>query len=291
MGDETIKCIDGEIINDVCNPPSCKPLGERPTSYYPALGCVPIVCDGVEVEGEDCCNSDSWKNDDSDIANNCKTQAQKLMADKAQEYGGLQQQAELLQNPAVINFISEQVSAVQQSNCNYSGIQNDYNDKLNIYKEASSTDDYAETQNNIINMESLINTYENLYNKQFNRIKELSETRKSENKSLKNKLDNNKKVINTNKRKVVYESRELDWIQTYKYILLVVFYGLLVLYLIFGNFFSSNLYKNRPVLITLILLSSVPILNIYVIRFIYFIIENIQYFMSNKAPKNVYTNL
>ena len=284
----TIICTNGNIIDGVCK---CKPLDNTTTSYYPALGCVPDECAGNMIEGETCCNSDSWKKDDTEIANNCKTLSQIAMAEKSAEYTDLGDQAKLLQNPAVINFFSEQVSAVQQSKCDYSNIQNDYNDKLNIYKEASSTDDYAETQNNIINMESLINTYENLYNKQFNRIKELSETRKSENKSLKNKLDNNKKVINTNKRKVVYESRELDWIQTYKYILLVVFYGLLVLYLIFGNFFSSNLYKNSPVLITLILLSSIPILNIYIIRFIYFIIENIQYFMSNKAPKNVYTNL
>lgn len=285
MGDTTtIICTNGNIIDGVCK---CKPLDKTTTtSYYPALGCVPNECDANMVEGVNCCNSDSWETIDK-----CKTQAQLVMAQKSAEYTDLGDQAKLLQNPAVINFFSEQLSAVQQSKCDYSNIQNDYNDKLNIYKEASSTDDYAETQNNIINMESLINTYENLYNKQFNRIKELSETRKSENKSLKNKLDNNKKVINTNKRKVVYESRELDWIQTYKYILLVVFYGLLVLYLIFGNFFSSNLYKNSPVLITLILLSSIPILNIYIIRFIYFIIENIQYFMSNKAPKNVYTNL
>jgi len=280
----TINCSNGEINNE--NECKCKPLDETHTIYYPQLGCMPTCKDPYMDEGVNCCNSDSWETIDD-----CRTKSQIDMAQKSAEYAGLGDQAKLLLNPAVINFISEQVSAVQQSKCNYSGIQNDYNDKLNIYKEASSTDDYAETQNNIINMESLINTYENLYNKQFNRIKELSETRKSENKSLKNKLDNNKKVINTNKRKVVYESRELDWIQTYKYILLVVFYGLLVLYLIFGNFFSSNLYKNSPVLITLILLSSIPILNIYIIRFIYFIIENIQYFMSNKAPKNVYTNL
>lgn len=284
MGDAAIICTNGYLDDDgYC---ICNSLGDTPTSYYPALGCVPNVCDENMVEGVNCCNSISWKTHDK-----CMTQSQIVMAEQSKEYAGLDDQVKLLQNPAVINFISEQVSAVSQSKCNYSGIQNDYNDKLNIYKEASSTDDYAETQNNIINMESLINTYENLYNKQFNRIKELSETRKTENKSLKNKLDNNKKVINTNKRKVVYESRELDWIQTYKYILLIVFYGLLVLYLIFGNFFSSNLYKNRPILITLILLSSIPILNIYTIRLIYFIIENIQYFMSNKAPKNVYTDL
>ena len=284
MGDTNIICTNGNI-NDK-NECICKALDTTPTEYYPLLGCMPICEGDYTNEGVNCCNSDSWKTIDE-----CKTQLQVDKADKAAEIAGLKDQVKLLQNPAVRNFISEQVSAVQQSKCDYSGIQDDYNDKLNIYKEATSTDDYAETQNNIINMESLINTYENLYNKQFNRIKELSETRKSENKSLKNKLDNNKKVINTNKRKVVYESRELDWIQTYKYILLVVFYGLLVLYLIFGNFFSSSLYKNRPVLITLILLSSIPILNIYIIRFIYFISENIQYFMSNKAPKNVYTNL
>ena len=286
MGESNIRCTGGNIIGDECIPPSCDVQDGIPTTYYPALGCVPYMCEDNMTEGVDCCNSDSWETFDK-----CKTLSQIARAEKSAEYADLEDQAKLLQNPAVINFISEQVSAVQQSNCDYSDIQNDYNDKLNIYKTASSTDDYAETQNNIINMESLINTYENLYNKQFNRIKELSDTRKSENKSLKNKLDDNKKVINTNKRKVVYEYRELDWIQTYKYILLVVFYGLLVLYLIFGNFFSSNLYKNRPILITLILLSSIPILNIYTIRLIYFIIENIQYFMSNKAPKNVYTDL
>ena len=140
-------------------------------------------------------------------------------------------------------------------------------------------------------MQSLINTYENLYNKQFNRIKELSNTRKDQNNELKKKLDNNKKIINTNKRKVVYESRELEWINTYKYILLVVFYGLLVAYLVFGNFFSSGLYKNRFILVTLIILSVFPIISIYVIRFIYFIIKKAKYFLNNEAPKNVYTDL
>tara|TARA_B100000579_G_C22722276_1_gene800029 strand:- start:51 stop:920 length:870 start_codon:yes stop_codon:yes gene_type:complete len=289
MSDDNIKCKNGEINNE--NECECKPLGETPTIYYPLLGCMP-KCEGDYTnEGVNCCDFGSSYKKNDDNAKNCMTQSQLVMKENTKEMGLQMEQVKLLQDPAVINFISEQVSAVQQSKCDYSGIQDDYNDKLNIYKEATSTDDYAETQNNIINMESLIKTYENLYKKQFNRIKELSDTRKSENKSLKNKLDNNKKVINTNKRKVVYETRELEWIQTYKYILLVVFYGLLVLYLIFGNFFSSNLYKNRPILITLILLSSIPILNIYIIRLIYFIVENIQYFMSNKAPKNVYTNL
>ena len=288
MPDTDIKCDNGDLIDGEC---VCKPLGETPTIYYPLLGCMP-TCEGDYTnEGVNCCNFGSSYKKNDDNAKNCMTQSQLVMKENTKEMGLQMEQVKLLQDPAVMNFITEQVSAVSESKCDYSGIQDDYNDKLNIYKEATSTDDYAETQNNIINMESLIKTYENLYNKQFNRIKELSDTRRSENKSLKNKLDNNKKVINTNKRKVVYESRELEWIQTYKYILLVVFYGLLVLYLIFGNFFSSNLYKNRPILITLILLSSIPILNIYIIRLIYFIVENIQYFMSNKAPKNVYTNL
>lgn len=282
MGESDIICDNGYIKDGEC---ICKLLGRTSTSYYPALGCVP-ECDEKMVEGGACCNTDSWKTFDK-----CMTQTQIDSASAKKELADVNKQMELLGDDTFIEKVSEQLSVVQQSNCNYSGIQNDYNDQLNIYKEASSTDDYAETQNNIINMETLISTYENLYNKQFNRIKELSETRKSENKSLKNKLDDNKKVINTNKRKVIYEYRELDWVQTYKYILLVVFYGLLILYLIFGNFFSSKLYKKRPLLITLILLSSIPISNIYTIRLVYFIIKKIMYFMNNKAPKNVYTDL
>ena len=285
MGDN---CNNGEIIDEEC---VCKITSDgKITSYYPELGCMPL-CDDVNTdEGVNCCNPDSYKKD-GENAKKCKTPSQVQMAEKTEQLNLLGDQLKVLQDPKIMNYFAEEIKKTQEAKCDYSDIQRDFQNQLNIYKDATSSDDYAETQNNIINMQSLINTYENLYNKQFNRIKELSNTRKDQNNELKKKVDNNKKIINTNKRKVVYESRELEWINTYKYILLVVFYGLLVAYLVFGNFFSSGLYKNRFILVTLIILSVFPIINIYVIRLIYFIIKKTKYFLNNEAPKNVYIDL
>lgn len=140
-------------------------------------------------------------------------------------------------------------------------------------------------------IDKIINTYEEVYLKHANTSQELSNIKSEENKNLLTKIDNNKKSKYTNQRKVVYSIRELEWRETYRYLLLYVFYALLLLYLVFSNFFSKRLYSDRKLLIIFIIISLSPILSIYIIVFIYYLIDKIKFIFSNKLPKNAYVSL
>ena len=128
---------------------------------------------------------------------------------------------------------------------NKKDIANDFAEKLNSHKMEVSADDYDNIFTNIVNTNSILEIYRNVYENQFNKIKDLSKTLASENKELNKNIDNSELLVNTNKRKVVYEKREFKGLQRWRLILLITFYSLLVLYLIFGNFISSRLYRNR----------------------------------------------
>ena len=185
--------------------------------------------------------------------------------------------------------IMEQDSMLQP--CDYDSIIDHFNNNFNIDVNTLNSDNFAEIEITISNMFALINTYRQIYEKHFNRIKELSETRTAENKDLTKNIHVSEKLINTNKRKTVYEKREFNSLQFYRLILFITFYVLLGLYLVFGNFFSSRLYRNRMFMMFFIPLCITPLIAKYIIRVIYYVIKKINYFLNNNAPKNVYTNI
>lgn len=140
-------------------------------------------------------------------------------------------------------------------------------------------------------IDKLIDTYEQVYSKQANTYQELSNIKSDENKNLLTEIDNNKKIKYTNQRRVVYGSRELEWRETYRYVLLYVFYTLLLLYLVFSNFLSKQLFRYPKLLMLFLMISLSPILSIYIIVFIYYLIDKIKFIFSNKLPKNAYVSL
>ena len=175
--------------------------------------------------------------------------------------------------------------------CDYARIIDHFNNNFNIDVNTFSSDNFAEIEITISNMFALIRTYRQIYEKHFNRIKELSETRTTENKDLTKNINVSEKLINTNKRKTVYEKREFNSLQTYRLILFITFYVLLGLYLVFGNFFSSSLYRSRIFMMFFIPICITPLIAKYIVRVIYYVIKKIRYFLNNNAPKNVYTNI
>ena len=93
----------------------------------------------------------------------------------------------------------EQDSMLQP--CDYDSIIDHFNNNFNIDVNTFNSDNFAEIEITISNMFALINTYRQIYEKHFNRIKELSETRTAENKDLTKNIHVSEKLINTNKRK------------------------------------------------------------------------------------------
>ena len=74
----------------------------------------------------------------------------------------------------------EQDSMLQP--CDYDSIIDHFNNNFNINVNTLNSDNFAEIEITISNMFALIKTYRQIYEKHFNRIKELSETRTAENK-------------------------------------------------------------------------------------------------------------
>ena len=194
--------------------------------------------------------------------------------------------------PMIESNISTYIASESTNNtCDYSGLINEFASRIREYKDQITSDGYADIDNTIDNMYMILDTYRKLYEKHFNRMVELSDTRKDENKQLIKNVDNSNLLVNTNKRKVVYEKRQFEGLQTYRLVLLIAFYLLLVIYLIFGNFFPSRLYRIRLFMYVFLSLSIAPLIIKYVVRLLYFITRKINYFLNNRAPKNVYVNI
>jgi len=195
-------------------------------------------------------------------------------------------------SPMIDSNISTYIASESTNNtCDYSGLINEFASRIHEYKDQITSDGYADIDNTIDNMYMILDTYRKVYEKHFNRMVELSDTRKDENKQLIKNVDNSNLLVNTNKRKVVYEKRQFEGLQTYRLVLLIAFYLLLVIYLIFGNFFPSRLYRIRLFMYVFLSLSIAPLIIKYVVRLLYFIMRKINYFLNNRAPKNVYVNI
>ena len=193
--------------------------------------------------------------------------------------------------PAVTQRVNDELQKNDIQSCDYSDLVNEFAVIINDNNKLITVDDYTNIFLTIDNTERVLASYRVIHDKQYNRIRELSETRKNENKDLNENIDNTKLLVNTNKRKAVYEKRQFDGLTTYRMVLLITFYLLLVVYLIFGNFRSSRLYRNRMFMCLFIPLTILPLIVKYVIRFIYYLTYKVSHFLNNEAPKNVYVDI
>ena len=194
----------------------------------------------------------------------------------------------------ISNLVAEKVEEEltdEQQGCDYEYFVNEFAQMLSYNNKLITSDDYDNIFVTIDNTERVLDSYHMIHDKHYNRIRELSETRKNENKDLNENIDNTKLLVNTNKRKAVYEKRQFDGLTIYRMVLLITFYLLLLLYLIFGNFRSSQLYRNIMFMCLFVPLTMLPLLVKYVIRYIYYLTYKVSHFLKNEAPKNVYVDI
>jgi hypothetical protein len=112
-----------------------------------------------------------------------------------------------------------------------------------------------------------------------------------ENKELKLAVDQEIGTTLTNDRKVDYEDQEFDWLKSVRGGLMLLYYLVLVLYLILGNFFRDSLYRNWKAWLAIVSYIAFPFTVYYIVLFIYAVVSKLHFFFTNKAPKNVYKNL
>jgi len=191
----------------------------------------------------------------------------------------------------VTTLVTDEVTSSNTQSYDFQSLINEFSDIISNHTNLLASNDYDNIHVTIDNTDRIIDIYRQMYEQNYNRIKELSETRKDENKDLNKNIGNTEKLVNTNKRKAVYEKRQFEGLKIYRLVLLITFYVLLIVYLLFGNFRTSRLYRNRPFLYIFLPLIIFPLIVKYVVRFIYQISNKVSHFLNNEAPKNVYVDI
>jgi hypothetical protein len=76
------------------------------------------------------------------------------------------------------------------------------------------------------------------------RMNQLVKLKLYEENKIKDSIDTYKSKVQTNDRKVVYENKDMDWSENFRFILKIVYYILFIVYFIISDYFSSAKYKN-----------------------------------------------
>lgn len=169
-----------------------------------------------------------------------------------------------------------------------------YNQKmLNRYTGVSNQakNDAIESHNEIVREIKVMNeTYKSL-TLSLSKLKELLKIRLSENKTLTDDIDNDKAIVQTSDRKVVYEEWAKKWLFTTGKIMRILYVFVAIIYLYISPFFKSSEWKTPKKWITPIVLIIFPFLIYYITILLKEIYIKILWYMNNKASKNVYNDL
>ena len=148
--------------------------------------------------------------------------------------------------------------------------------------KTSSNKKHAELKEEL---DELLNNYDagTIYLKRMN---ELLKIKLAEKEDLEKNIDNYIGYTETSGRKVIYEDRARDTLTLYRQGLLYLFFTIVILYIVFGNFIPNKMYKKWHVWLLLSFFIIVPYFLID--RLVKMLFSLYQYFSSWQLRKNVY---
>jgi hypothetical protein len=121
------------------------------------------------------------------------------------------------------------------------------------------------------------------------RMNELLQIKLAEKEDLEKKIDAYIGYTETSGRKVIYEDRERNTLTLYRQGLLYLFFFIVILYIVFGNFIPEQKYKKWHVWLILLMFIVVPY---FLIDWIVKMVFALYYYLSSwKLRKNVYKHL
>ena len=124
-----------------------------------------------------------------------------------------------------------------------------------------------------------------------NQMANLLKMRQNENNDLKKNVNYYQKVIQTSERKVVYENKNMDGLYKYRRIMVFLYYGALISFIVFGNFIPDRLYSKASVWVIIVIVAIIPIIMNMLIMWIFIIYDTISYWFSELPHKDVYTDM
>ena len=127
--------------------------------------------------------------------------------------------------------------------------------------------------------------------KNIDKLKDLLQVRLKQNKNYKQKLDASNKIVQTNDRKVVYENWAKQGLSTTGKILNIIYAIIFIVFIVITVRNPDFNFKNYKSYIPIVIFLIIPFIIKYIALLIKYIYNNLNFYLNNKAPKNVYTNL
>jgi hypothetical protein len=122
------------------------------------------------------------------------------------------------------------------------------------------------------------------------RMKELLRVRLDENKALKLAIDQDISAVETNDRRVVYEDWAKGWLGTVGKSLIWLYIIVAATFVYKSSFIKSQGYKTIKGWLMIVALVIYPFILKYFSLFIWYLSDQIQWFLENRAPRDVFTS-
>ena len=122
------------------------------------------------------------------------------------------------------------------------------------------------------------------------RAEQLLRDRYLQNKKIKNLFNRYKGIIQTSERKYLYENKDIDTLYLYRRVMVFIYYSIIILYLIFGNFISDKQYTNFGTWMVIIIALLIPIILNIIVKWLFIIKEYIVFWLSDRRYKDVYSD-
>ena len=159
-----------------------------------------------------------------------------------------------------------------------------YSKTAEEFKKASN----IKYKNNNEEMTVMIDSYD-ASTTYFKRMNELLNIKLTDNERLKSEIDQYNTRTQTDSRKVIYEDRERDWLNTVRKIILFFYFCCLILYIVIGKFIPNKEYLQWKIWVYIILYIIFPFFILDKIVSLFFYIFN--YVKLLNLIKNVYKHL
>ena len=124
-----------------------------------------------------------------------------------------------------------------------------------------------------------------------NRMTELLNIRKEEEKELKSEIDKYISKVQTSERKVVYEKTDMGWVDLNRSFLLFIYYILFVYYLFVSDYVAASKYKDIKIWGLILAYFIFPLTINWITKKIFAIYHYIGHIFSNRKYKNVFLSL
>ena len=127
-------------------------------------------------------------------------------------------------------------------------------------------------------MKALLESYFSLFNYKSS-IGAIKNDKLDELKKLQKKIDTYKQNLYMDNRKDSYQNSNYEFYKNIHFYSLIVYYSILVLYFIFSNFFKEEKYRDRKMVILILLYIIFPFILKYILNYIYIGYNNfLEYF-------------